>query len=177
MESTVSSCRSIGSVINYIKSKIKSNKNLLKTLNNKVEEAKELNKNKVNSLINSEAYKQSFDSIEMARRTNSSFKQYLTTLQSDINEYIDIINNIDKKTDEFAGELNKNKLSYGLQGQLKHQLKGKTENMTEPQKMVLESDYMTSPFENINIGGKTKKRRKNKRRKNKRRKTRKHYKK
>ena len=103
-----------------------------------------------------EQYDRSFDGIIGAKNSFEQTKQQLHEIDELITRYGELL-------DIFNKELNNNKFKFGLQGQLKRQIKSQQDVTSLPPHIqdIVNSPIVPTPFENR--GGKKRKSRKNRR--------------
>jgi hypothetical protein len=152
--------------INDVKIKLKNindyfSDTVLKTLRNSLESV-----NKMTGPVSEYAYESMFTSFERYERETSNVKLSLDEVNNLVKDTYSIINEIESLISELKTATNKNKLKYGLQGQMKQMIRKNNPEITTDEREFVNEPFVETPY---NRGGKKTKRRvrKNKSRRNK----------
>jgi hypothetical protein len=135
--------------INFINTKKTSTNRLLSIINNKINDIKT-----INTLISSNKYDElnSFSSEIIGVIENN--QSFLNEIKNNIQEFENIMHEILLRSVVYNTELNKNKLKYGLQGQLKQQLRANPpENIDELAETVVNEPIIPTPFNSSDSTG------------------------
>jgi hypothetical protein len=138
-------------VMEIINAKKQSTNRMLETINDKIDTVKNFN-----TLITSNKYEELMSFSPQIIQAIGASQRSLNNIKNNIQEFENIINEVLLQSIVYNTELNKNKLKYGLQGQLKQQLRANPpENMDEVAETVLDEPIIPTPFNSSeSTGGK-----------------------